>query len=178
MTKMKNHRLMGLFSDFDEAHDAIASIRQNAVPGLTVDEVFMESPIEHPEVEDILGERPVHVQKFTLFGALFGVTFGFLFLAGAQATFIVQPQGGKPVIPLPSNFVLMYEMLIFFAVWLTFFSFLFLAGLFKKRSGIYSEKISLDQVAIIVEVDEGNVDPVKQLFQKHKVLEIREEVIQ
>jgi hypothetical protein len=167
-----------LFSDFDEAHDAIASIRRNAVPGLTVDEVFMESPIEHPEVERILGDRPVHIQKLTLFGALFGLTFGFLFLSGAQATFLVQPQGGKPVIPLPSNFVLMYEMLIFFAVWLTFFAFLFLSGLFKKRSGIYSEKISLDQVAIIVEVDEGNVEPVKELFRKHKVLEIREEVIQ
>ena len=37
--KMKNNRLMGLFSDFDEAHDTIASIRRNAVPGLTVDEV-------------------------------------------------------------------------------------------------------------------------------------------
>lgn len=178
MKSMKNNRLMGLFSDFDEAHDAIADIRRNEVPGLTVDEVFMESPIEHPEVEEILGERPVHIQKFTLFGALFGLTFGFLFLAGAQATFLVQPQGGKPVIPLPSNFVLMYEMLIFFAVWLTFFSFLFMSGLFKKRSGIYSEKISLDQVAIIVEVDEGNVEPVKALFQKRKVLEIREEVIQ
>ena len=74
--------------------------------------------------------------------------------------------------------ILYYEMLIFFAVWLTFFAFLFLSGLFKKRSGIYSEKISLDQIAIIVEVDEANVEPVKQLFHKHKVLEIREEVIQ
>lgn len=178
MNKLKNNRLMGLFSDFEEAHDAVASIRRNAVPGLTVDEVFMESPIEHPEVEEVLGDRPVHIQKFTLFGAIFGLTFGFLFLAGAQATFLVQPQGGKPVIPLPSNFVLMYEMLIFFAVWMTFFAFLFMSGLFKKRSGIYSEKISLDQIAIIVEVDEANVEPVKELFQKHKVLEIREEVIQ
>ena len=46
MKKMKNNRLMGLFSDFDEAHDAIAGIRQNAVPGLTVVEVFMESPVQ------------------------------------------------------------------------------------------------------------------------------------
>ena len=137
----------------------------------------MVSPIEHPEVEEILGERPVHIQKFTLFGALFGLTFGFLFLAGAQATFLVQPQGGKSVIPLPSNFVLMYEMLIFFGVWSTFFAFLFLSGLFKKRPALYSEKVSLDQVAIIVEVEKGVGDAVKILFQKHKVLEIREEEV-
>ena len=174
---MSKKRIMGLFSDFEEAHDAIADIRRNEVPGMTVDDVNMESPIEHPEVEEVLGDRPIHIQKFTLFGAIFGVTLGFLFLSGAQATFLVQPQGGKPVIPLPSNFVLMYEMLIFFAVWMTFFSFLFLSGLFKKRSGIYSENISLDQVAIIVEVDENIGEPLKELFQKHKVLEIREEVV-
>lgn len=168
---------MGLFSDFDEAHDAIADIRRNEVPGLTVDDVTMISPIEHPEVEEILGERPVHIQKFTLFGALFGLTFGFLFLAGAQATFLVQPQGGKAVIPLPSNFVLMYEMLIFFGVWFTFFAFLFLSGLFKKTPALYSEKVSLDQVAIVVEVEQGVGDLVKTLFQKHKVIEIREEEV-
>ncbi|NOX77023.1 MAG: DUF3341 domain-containing protein [Gammaproteobacteria bacterium] len=174
---MSKHRLLALFSDFEEAHAAIADIRRNVVPGVTVDDVTMKSPIEHPDVEEVLGERPVHIQKFTLFGAIFGVTFGFLFLAGAQATFLVQPQGGKAVIPLPSNFVLMYEMLIFFAVWLTFFSFLFLSGLFKKRSALYSEKVSLDQVAIMLELNEAHTDPIKDLFQKHKVLEIREEVI-
>ncbi len=175
---MSKKRIMGLFSDFEEAHDAIADIRRNAVPGLTVDNVTMTSPIEHPEVEEILGDRPVHIQKFTLFGAIFGVTFGFLFLSGAQATFLVQPQGGKAVIPLPSNFTLMYEMLIFFGVWFTFFAFLFLSGLLKKRSALYSEKVSLDQVAIIVEIDGSLDEPVKELFQKHKVLEIREEVVQ
>jgi len=173
---MSKKRMMGLFSDFEEAHDAIADIRRNEVPGLTIDDVTMKSPIEHPEVEEVLGDRPVHIQKVTLFGAVFGTTFGFLFLAAAQATFLVQPQGGKAVIPLPSNFTLVYEMLIFFAVWLTFFSFIFLSGLLRKRSALYSEKISLDQVAIIVEVDEDIGDSVKELFQKHKVLEIREEV--
>ena len=175
---MSKKRILALFGDFDEAHDAVADIRRNAIPGVTVDHVTMKSPIEHPEVEEVLGDRPVYIQRFTFFGALFGVTFGFLFLSGAQATFLVQPQGGKPVIPLPSNFVLMYEMLIFFAVWLTFFSFLFLSGLFKKRSTLYSEKVSLDQVGIILEIEECFVEPAKDLFKSHKVLEIREEVVQ
>lgn len=174
---MSKSRLLALFGDFDEAHAAIAEIRRNAVPGVTVDDVTMKSPIEHPDVEEVLGERPVHVQKFTLFGALFGVCFGFVFLAGAQATFLVQPQGGKPVVPLPSNFVLMYEMLIFFAVWMTFFSFLFLSGLFRKRPAIYSEKVSLDQVGIMLEVDNSKLQAIKDLFKNHKVLEIREEAV-
>ena len=173
---MKKHCVMGLFSNFDEAFAAISDIRKTKVPGVSVDDVTLKSPIEHPEIEEVLGERPVHVQKFTLFGALFGVTFGFFFLAGAQATFLVQPQGGKPVVPLPSNFVLMYEMLIFFGVWCTFISFLFLAGLLRKKHNLYSEKVSLDQVGILIEVDDDTLDPIKDLFKEHKAVEIREEV--
>ena len=174
---MSKHRLMGLFSDFEQAFEAIADIRANKIPGVSVDDVTIKSPIEHPEIEEVLGERPSHVPKFTLMGAVFGMTFGFLMLASAQATFLVQPQGGKAVVPLPSNFVLMYEMLIFFGVWITFFSFLFLSGLFKKRHNLYSEKISLDQVGILLELDDTTIGPIKELFARHKAVEIREEVV-
>ena len=174
---MSKHCIMALFSDFDEAFKALSDIRMSKIPGITIDDVTIKSPIEHPEIEEVLGDRPVHVQKFTLLGAIFGVTFGFLFLSGAQATFLVQPQGGKPVVPLPSNFVLMYEMLIFFGVWLTFFAFLFLSGLLKKRHPLYSEKVSLDQVGVLLEVDEDTLEPLKNLFKEHKALEIRDEVI-
>lgn len=174
---MAKHHVMGLFSDFEEAFNVLSEIRESRVVGVGIDDVILKSPIEHPEIEEVLGRRPVHIQKFTLFGALFGVTFGFFFLSGAQATFLVQPQGGKAVVPLPSNFVLMYEMLIFFGVWITFFSFLFLSGLFKKRHNLYSEKISLDQVGILLELDDTTIGPVKELFTRHKAVEIREEVV-
>ena len=174
---MKRYSIMALFGDFDEAFEAIADIRHAAVPGITTDDITLKSPIEHPEIEEVLGERPVHIQKFTLGGALFGLIFGFLFLASAQATFLVQPQGGKPVIPLPSNFVLVYEMLIFFGVWVTFFSFLFLSGLFRKPHPLYSEKVSLDQIGVLLEVDEDKLQPLKDLFNKHKAVEIREGVL-
>ena len=71
---MSKHRLMGLFRDFDEAFAAIADIRANKIPGVSVDDVTLKSPIEHPEIEEVLGERPAHVPKFTLMGAVFGVT--------------------------------------------------------------------------------------------------------
>jgi hypothetical protein len=174
---MKKYRILGLFDNFDEAFSAVSEIRHARVPGVSVDDVTLNSPIEHPEIEEVLGERPIHVPKFTLAGASFGLIFGFLFIAGAQASFLVQPQGGKPVVPLPSNFVLVYEMLIFFGVWTTFFAFLFLSGLFRKRHNLYSEKVSLDQVGVIVELSETNLEPMKALFKEHKVVEVREEEI-
>ncbi len=175
---MRKGRILALFSNFDEAFAAISDIRHYKVPGISVDDVTVISPIEHPEIEEVLGERPAHVPKFTLMGATFGLTFGFLFLASAQANFLVQPQGGKPVIPLPSNFVLTYEMLILFGVLFTLTGFLIGAGLLRKRKSLYSEKVSLDQVGIELEVEEKYIEPLKELFNQHQALEIREEVIQ
>ena len=172
---MSKQRVLALFSDFQGAFDALSDIRDSKVAGVSIDDITLKSPIEHPEIEEVLGERPIHVQKFTFVGAVFGLTFGFFFLAAAQASFLVQPQGGKPVVPLPSNFVLMYEMLIFFGVWTTVFAFLFLSGLLRKRGSLYSEKVSLDQIGIMLDVEDKSYDPLKSLFKKHNVLEIREE---
>ncbi|HHH35664.1 MAG TPA: DUF3341 domain-containing protein [Gammaproteobacteria bacterium] len=174
---MRKGRILALFSNFDEAFAAVSDIRHYKIPGVSVDDVTVISPIEHPEIEEVLGERPSHVPKFTLVGATFGLTFGFLFLASAQANFLVQPQGGKPVVPLPSNFVLTYEMLILFGVLFTLTGFLIGARLLRKRKSLYSEKVSLDQVGIELEVEEKYIEPLKELFNQHQALEIREEVI-
>lgn len=173
---MKRYYIMGLFSNFEEAFNAISDIRDHKIAGVTVDDVTLKSPIEHPEIEEVLGDRGSPVPKFALFGAIFGIIFGFLFLASAQATFLIQPQGGKAVIPLPSNIVLTYEMLILFGVLSTVIGFVINARLFTKRHPLYSEKVSLDQIGVLLELDEKNVNSVKDLFKAHKVLEIREEV--
>jgi len=175
---MKRYYVMGLFSNFEEAFSTISEIRDHAVPGVTVDDVTLKSPIEHPEIEEVLGDRGSAVPKFSLFGAIFGAIFGFLFLASAQATFLVQPQGGKAVVTVPSNIVLSYEMLILFGVLSTVAGFLINARLMSKRHPLYSEKVSLDQIGVMLDLDEKQVNPVKELFKKHKVLEIREEVSQ
>ena len=173
---MKKYRMLGLFSNFDEAFAAISDIRHYKVPGVSLDDVTLISPIEHPEIEEILGDRGSHVPKFTLMGATFGCTAGFLFLATAQANFIVQPQGGKPVIPLPTNFVLSYEMLILFGVLATLLGFLLGSRLLRKRKPLYSENVAVDQVGIEMVVEEKFIEPLKALFREHQVLEIRDEV--
>lgn len=175
---MKKYRIMGLFANFEEAFNVIAEIRANKVPGVSVDDVTTMSPIEHPEIDEVLGERSAPVPYFTLCGAICGLTFGFLFLASAQANFLVQPQGGKPVIPLPSNFVLTYEMMIMFSVIFTVVGFMSQARMFTKRPSIYSEKVGVDQIGIVLKLDEKTIEPARALFKNHKVLEIREEVLQ
>jgi len=173
---MKRYYIMGLFSNFEEAFAAISDIRDHKVPGVSVDDVTLKSPIEHPEIEEVLGDRGSPVPKFGLYGAIFGMIAGFFFLASGQATFLVQPSGGKAVIPLPSNIVLAYEMLILFGVLSTVIGFAIAARLMTRRHPLYSEKVSLDQIGVMLELDEKNVNLVKDLFKQHQVLEIREEV--
>ncbi|MEE8394400.1 MAG: quinol:electron acceptor oxidoreductase subunit ActD [Rhodospirillales bacterium] len=171
---MKKQRILGLFSDFDKAISVIVDIRQYRLPGVSVDDITIKSPIEHPEIEEILGERPCYVPWFTLAGALFGLVFGAFFLSAAQANFLVQPQGGKPVITTMTNLVLIYEMLILFAMLATSLGFLIGGRFMRRRSSLYDTKISLDQVGIEIETDNDYIEPVRKLFTKHMALEIRE----
>jgi len=173
---MSERNVLAMFDNFDDAFDVLNGIKKHEVAGVDIDDVTFLSPIEHPDIDDVLEGRPVNIQKFTFAGALFGVTFGFLFLASAQASFLVQPQGGKPVIPLPTNFVLMYEMLIFFAVWTTVITFTVMAGLFKSRGNLYTERLTVDGVGILIEgLDENKLGPLKTYFKDNKAVEIREE---
>jgi len=63
--------------------------------------MIVKSPIEHPEVEEFLGDKPVNVQWFTLGGALSGGLLAFFLIAGAQGNFFSQVKGGKPIVPFP-----------------------------------------------------------------------------
>lgn len=174
---VKTKRVLGLFGDFDEAFDVIAGIRHYQVPGLTVDDVTLKSPIEHPEIEDVLGERPSAVPKFAFAGGLIGLIFGFFFLAAAQANFLAQPQGGKPVITIPSNIVLAYEIMILFGVIATLIGFILGAKLMRKAEGLYDTAISVDQIGIVIEVTDEQFTPLKELFAQHNVIEVREEAL-
>jgi len=173
---MSKHRIMALFNDFDAASLAITELLDAGFKGVTRDDITLKSPIEHPEVERVLGDRPVYVQRFTFFGALLGGTTAFTLISAAQATFLMQPKGGKPIVPIPPNLVLTYEMFILGAVLCTVLGFLICAGLPAKRSSLYHVKVSEDQIGVLIEADERVMPSIKDLFKQHNALEIKEEI--
>ena len=138
-------------------------------------DMIVKSPIEHPEVEEFLGHKPVYVQWYTLGGALAGGLLAFFLIAGAQANFYAQLKGGKPIVPFPPNFVLTYEMFILGGVYITVLGFLICAGLPSRRSPLYSSKVSEDQIGILVKSDQSATPTLKAIFTKHQALEIQEE---
>ncbi len=104
-----------------------------------------------------------------------GGLLAFTLVASAQANFFSQIKAGKPIVPLPPDFVLTYEMFILGGVFITILGFLICAGLPAKRSPLYSAKVSEDQIGILVKGDEAALTDFKAIFTKHKALEIQEE---
>ena len=173
---MSQRHLLALFNNFDEAGAAITELRNTNIRGFSMDDLVLKSPIEHPDVEQLLGDKPVNVQWFTLIGAILGGLLSFFLISGSQASFYAQLKGGKPIVPLPPNFVLTYEMFILGGVFITVLGFLVCAGLPAKRSPLYSSKVSEDQIGILVKGDESAISALKAVFTRHKALEIQEEV--
>jgi len=173
---MSQRHILALFNNFDEAEAAVKELRSTQIKGFDVNnDLIVKSPIEHPEVEEFLGDKPVRVQWFTLAGALMGGLLGFFLISGAQANFYAQIKGGKPIVPFPPNFVLTYEMFILGGVFISVLGFLVCAGLPARRSPLYSAKVSEDQIGILVKSDEGASNTLKSIFTKHRASEIQEE---
>ena len=173
---MGTRHLLALFNNFDEAEAVVRELRSVSLKGFDANkDMIVKSPIEHPEVEEFLGDKPVRVQWFTLFGAVGMAALMFLLISSAQGSFFAQMKGGKPIVPFPHNFVLTYELFILGGVYITVLGFLICAGLPARRSPLYSVKVSEDQIGILVKSDEVSSGALKSIFAKHKALEIQEE---
>jgi hypothetical protein len=173
---MSQRYLLALYNNFDEAEAVVSELRNTDIKGFSAeDDLIVKSPIEHPEVEEFLGEKKVYVQWFTLIGATLGGLLGFWLIAASQGNFYAQMKGGKPIVPIPPDLVLTYEMFILGGVYITVLGFLICSGLPARRSPLYSAKVSEDQIGILVKSDEGSVSTLRNIFTKHKALEIQEE---
>lgn len=173
---MSKRHILALYNNFDEAEAVVKELRSANIRGFDVnDDLTVKSPIEHPEVTEFLGHKSVKVQWFTLGGALTGGLLAFSLIAGSQANFYAQMKGGKPIVPIPPDMVLTYEMFILGGVYITVLGFLICAGLPARRSPLYSAKVSEEQIGILVKADESAAAELKDIFTRHKALEIQEE---
>ncbi len=170
----KKTYLMALFNDFDAAARAIASLREATIAGFAMKDVTLKSPIDHPECAAELGSRPVYIQIFSLIGAVLGSTLGFLGISSAQANFLRQPRGGFPIVPLPPNMVITYELFILTAVFFTITACLVVWKIHSDKNSLYSVSISVDKIGILVKAEPSAIDAIKQIFNRQHALEIME----
>jgi hypothetical protein len=171
---MKKSHILALFADFHEAAHAIAALRESSIPGFRMQDVTLKSPIDHPECSEELGRRPVYIQIFSLLGALTGSSLGFLGIASAQANFLRQPRGFFPIVPIPPDMVITYELFILGSVFFTITACLIMWRIHRVKTDLYDVQISLDKIGILVEADPKAMVRLREIFTAHHALEIAE----
>lgn len=174
---MSQRYLLAVYKNIDDVETVISELHEADLKGFNaVDDLVIQSPIDLPDVEKLLGKKPLYVQWFTLIGATLSGFLAFWLIAGSQANFYAQMKGGKPIVPIPPDLVLTYEMFILGGVYFTVVGFLICAGLPAKRSALYSSNVLESQIGVLVKGEEGAVATLKAIFTRHKALEIQEEI--
>ena len=171
---MKKSYILALFRDFHEAAITIAALRESSIPGFRMQDVTLKSPIDHPECAEELGPRPVYLQIFTFLGAVLGSSLGFLGMSSAQATFLRQQRGGFPIVAIPPNMVITYELFILGAVFFTITACLIVWRIHRVESRLYDVQISADKIGILVKAEPAAIARLRDIFSQHHALEITE----
>lgn len=169
---MKKTHTLALFNDFEEAGLAIRDLKSVSLPGFRMEDVVIKSPIEHPELSEMLGDRPVYVQWFTLGGVLVGPLTGLILVASAQANFLLQIRGGRPVVPVPPDMVLTYEFFILSGVLMTVLGCFIGWKLPGRRSPLYNAKVSEDKIGLLIKADPLVIPKINEILARHKPIEI------
>src|SRR5271166_5290803 len=172
----KKSYILALFRDFHEAAITIAALRESSIPGFSMEDVTLKSPIDHPECAEELGPRPVYIQIFSLMGAVLGSSLGFLGISSAQANFLRQPRGGFPIVPIPPNMVITYELFILVAVFCTITACLIVWRIHRVESSLYDVQISADKIGILIKAEPAAIARLRDIFSQHHALEITETV--
>jgi hypothetical protein len=170
----KNAYILALFGDFEVAAATIAALRESSIPGFKMKDVTLKSPIDHPECAAELGPRPVYIQIFSLMGAVLGSSLGFLGISSAQANFLRQPRGGFPIVPIPPNMVITYELFILTSVFFTITACLIVWRKHRVQSSLFDVQISVDKIGILVKAEPPAIARIRELFTKYHALEISE----
>ncbi len=171
--KKKSH-ILALFADFHQATKTITALREASIPGFRMQDVTLKSPIDHPECAEALGPRPVYIQVFSLMGAVLGSSLVFLGIASAQANFLRQPRGFFPIVPIPPDMVITYELFILGSVFFTITACLVMWRIYRVEADLYDVQISVDKIGILVEADPPAIARLREIFTSHHALEISE----
>jgi len=136
--------VVGVFAYLDDVVAAVAALKARGVTQLTV-----YSPVPRHELDEVLARPESPVRRFTLFGGLAGVSFGFFY---AIATSLDWPLvvGGKPIVSVPPFVVIGFETTILLGALATVAGMLLNAKLPRLgRSPGYDPRFSNDRFGIV-----------------------------
>ena len=137
--------VLGIFTHMDDLIDGINHFKEQGKERSL--RVYSPAPLH--QIEHALDEPVSPVRRFTLFGALTGATFGYVFTTFTSLDWIL-PTSGKPIVAPIAFTVIAFELTILFGSIFTLFGIILNSKLFRKRKLIYDDRFTDDKFGIFV----------------------------
>ena len=150
-----NKIVVGVFTYIDDAIKAIHSAKDGG------HEIDVYAPTYIPELEHAYDDRRSPVARFTLVGALTGVTAGFTLALWTALDWPLRV-GAKDIVAPPSVIVVGYEWTILFGALCTLFGIFVLSKLphiFRKPG--YDVRFSEDKFGVVVNCHPNEVERIE-----------------
>jgi len=159
------------FRELDAAVEAIEAIRHDK----RFDEISVYSPTPRHELEHALHHGPSVVRKFTLFGGLAGVTFGY-WIAIWCSKYWPLVVGGKAIASWVPYTIFGFEVMVLVGALSTVFGMIAVAGMPRLSMTIgYSPRFSGSDYGIWVESSGESARAAEDLLRRHGASEVRYE---
>ena len=164
---MANKSILGVFQEVDEAVTAADSLKDNGIEDF---EVLTSTP--YPE--GAFGEKPSHhrLYVFPFIGACLGFSAAILITSGTQMAYPLVT-GGKPLLALPSMFIICYEVTMLGAILFTIIGVVFESRLPRTgKLAPYDTRITEGYVGIGVDVPEDDVEKISNSFKEANAADV------
>jgi hypothetical protein len=158
---MKGHKaIVGIFSYLDDTVKAIKEVKSQKL------DYRVYSPVPRPEIEELTHPEKSPVRRFTITGAVTGVTFGFSLAILCSLDYPMRVSA-KDIVSVPGFFVVGYECTILFGALATLLGMVILCRLpdMLRKVG-YDPRFSLDKFGVVVGVDGSQIEAVRETLLK------------
>lgn len=162
--------IIGVFHELDSTVEAIEELKQKSLGALTA-----YSPTPRHELEQAIDPPESPVRKFTLFGALAGVTFGY-WLAIWGSMYWPLVVGGKAIATWLPYTVFGFEVMVMVGALSTVFGMFYLAGIPRLVDTVgYDVRFSHAHYGVWCECAPEKLAEVEQVMRRHGAVEVRGE---
>lgn len=160
--------VLGIFSHMDDLIDGIHHFKaQGRERNMRV---YTPAPLH--QIDHALDEPVSPVRRFTLFGALTGATFGYVFTTFTSLDWIL-PTSGKPIVSPIAFTVIAFELTILFGAIFTLFGIILNSKLFQRRKLIYDDRFTDDKFGIFVSCPPSEHQAVSKQLQECGAEEVK-----
>ncbi|HDY89404.1 MAG TPA: DUF3341 domain-containing protein, partial [bacterium] len=128
-------------------------------------QIRLYSPVPLHELDDVIDKKQSKIRWFSLAGALFGFTLGWVLTLYTSFEWNLIT-GGKPVASIPPYIIVAFEFTILFGALFTFIG-LFVTSKLPRVSlfSEYDERFSVDKFGIFVECSDEESPDIKNLME-------------